>query len=160
MTLYRTLPGWLTPRERVALNVVARRSGWQPGSKGTGYQKLELMGDVTTLRLVRRALEALGGPEQFDASLVRYPIGCAMPAHVDAATPGLCHVRLQALALASAGGLYYLGGEEVPLDDGDAVLFRPDELKHQLTAVECNPRMVLSVGAEVSVEHARRLGLA
>ena len=160
MTLFQILPGWLTPRERVALNVVARRSGWQPGSKGTGYEKLDLMGDVATTRLVRRALEALGGPELFDASLVRYPVGCAMPAHVDAATPGLCHVRLQALALGSTGGLFYLGGEEVPLDDSDAVVFRPDELKHQLTVVERNTRMVLSVGAEVTVEHARRIGLA
>ncbi|OGQ09787.1 MAG: hypothetical protein A2138_12840 [Deltaproteobacteria bacterium RBG_16_71_12] len=160
MTRSRTLPGWLTPRERVALAVVAKRGGWQPGTTGTGFQKLDLMGDVATLRLVRRALTVLGGPTVFDAALIRYPIGSSLPAHVDEATPGCCQVRLQALVIGSGGGLCYLGGEEVPLGDGDAVLFRPDLLKHQLTAVEGNARLVFSVGAEVEAEHARRIELA
>ncbi|MBI1947619.1 MAG: hypothetical protein HYS27_18155 [Deltaproteobacteria bacterium] len=156
----RTLPGWLTPRERVALAVVAKRTSWRPGSMGGGYEKLDLMGDVATLRLVRRALDALGGPLVFHAALHRYPIGSTLPAHVDEATPGCCQIQLHALVVGSGGGLFYLGGEEVPLDDGDAVLFRPDLLKHQLTAVEGNARLVLSVGAEVEPEHARRIELA
>lgn len=159
MASYHVLPGWLAPRERVALNVVARRTGWQPGSKGTGYQKLDLMGDVATTRLVRRALDALGGPVIFDAWLMRYPVGSEVPAHTDPSPPGLCHVRLYALALASVGGLFYVDGEEVPLDDGDAVAFRADLQRHQLTPVERNERLVLSVGAHVDAEIASKAGL-
>lgn len=156
----RTLPGWLSPRERVALAVVAKREGWLPGSMGGGYQKLDLMGDIATLRLVRRALEALGGPLVFHAALHRYPIGSTLPAHVGEPAPGRCQVQLHALVVGSGGGLFYLGGEEVPLDDGDAALFRPELLKHQLTAVEGNARLVFSVGAELEPEQARRIELA
>ncbi|MCC7110233.1 MAG: hypothetical protein IT382_13150 [Deltaproteobacteria bacterium] len=159
MAQWRVLPGFLSPRERVALNVVAKREGWQPGSKG-GYEKLALMGDVATTRLVRRALTALGGPDLFDAWLMRYPVGSEVPAHTDPSPPGLCHVRLYALALGCQGGLFYIDGEEVPLEDGDAVLFRADLMRHQLTPVERNARLVLSVGAHVDAEVARRAELA
>ncbi len=160
MTHYRTLPGWLSPRERVALAVVAKRDAWRPGSLGSGYENLDLTDDVATLRLVRRALAALGDPLVFDAKLVRFPVGSSLPAHTDEATGGRSHVQLHALVVGSAGGLFYLDGEEVPLDDGDAVLFRPDRLRHQLTAVERNARVILSVSAEVDDEHARRIELA
>lgn len=159
MAQWRVLSGWLSPRERVALNVVAKREGWQPGSKGTGYHKLDLSDDVATGRLVRRAREALGAPVLFDAWLMRYPVGSELPAHTDAASGDLCHVRLYALALGSAGGLFYIDGEEVPLEDGDAVMFRPDLQRHQLTTVERNQRLVLSVGAQVTAEHARGIDL-
>lgn len=159
MTHYRTLPSWLSPRERVALAVVAKRDDWQPGSLGSGYQNLDLMGDVATLRLVRRALNELGDPLVFDAKLVRFPVGSTLPAHTDELVLGRCQVQLQALVVGSGGGQWYLGGEEVPLGDGDAVLFRPDLLRHQLTAVEGNTRVVLSVSAEVDEEHAGRIEL-
>lgn len=160
MPPYQILPGWLSQRERVALNVVARRGGWQPASDGAGCEQLDLAGDVATIRLVRRALDALGGPMPFFAALIRYPVGCEVPAHTDPPTAGLCHMRIDALVLGSAGGLFYLGGEEAPLCDGDAVRFRPDQLKQQLTAVERNARVVLSVSGNVEQEHARRVGLA
>ena len=160
MSHYHVLPGWLSPRERVALAVVAKRDAWQPGSMAGGYQNLDLMGDVATLRLVRRALNTLGDPLVFHAKLVRFPVGSTLPAHVDEAAAGRCQVQLHALVVGSAGGQWYLDGEEVPLDDGDAVLFRPDLLRHQLTAVERNARVILSVSAEVDAEHARRIALA
>jgi predicted 2-oxoglutarate/Fe(II)-dependent dioxygenase YbiX len=69
-------------------------------------------------------------------------------------------VRLDALVVPSAAGLFYVDGEEVPLEAGDAVVFRPDVERHQLTPVERNARVTLSAGAHVDIEAARKAGLA
>jgi hypothetical protein len=154
---YRILPGFLSPRERVVVNVLAKKPGFEVGRQGTGYEKLNLLEDAGAERLVRRCLEALGKPVLFDAWLLRYPVGSAIPAHTDPPLDGMCHVRLNAVALAGRGGVLYFDGAEIPLDVGDAYIFRPDVVRHQVTEVEGNERLVLSVGANVTAEQAGAL---
>jgi hypothetical protein len=72
----------------------------------------------------------------------------------------MCHVRINALALEGAGGVLYVDGAEVPLSTGDAYVFRPDVMRHMVTAVERNERLMLSVGANVDEEHAKKIGMA
>jgi hypothetical protein len=156
--LYQVLTGFLTPRERIVVSVLARnKEAFVEGRQGTGYLKRDLLEEVTSERLIKRCLAALKDPALFDAWLLRYPVGAEIPAHTDPPMAGMCHVRINALALSGRGGLLYLDGQEVPLDAGDAYIFRPDLVRHQVTAVEGNERLMLSVGANVTEEHARLL---
>lgn len=154
----RALPGFLTPRERVVLLNVARNdSGWGPGRQGTGYEKKDVLEHLACERLIKRARLALGDPLMVDAWLLRYPVGSAIPAHTDPVPDQLHHVRFNALLLAGQGGVLYFDGDEQIFDEGDALLFRPDVVKHQVTEVQRNPRVVFSVGAVVDEAHLRRL---
>jgi hypothetical protein len=157
----RVLPAFLSARERVVVANLARaadKSGaFEPGRGGTGYDKASLLESLAAERLVKRCLKALGDPVLFDAWLIRYPVGSEIAAHTDPPIEGLCHVRLNALALAGRGGLLYVDGAEVLLDTGDAVLFRPDLMRHLVTRVEGNERLMLSVGANVEEAAAARL---
>ena len=153
----RNVPGFLSPRERVILLTVARSEGFEPGRLDTGYEKKNVLEHLACERLIKRAVKELGDPVLFDAWLLRYPVGSEIPAHVDPPIDGLSHVRLNALVLAGQGGLLYLDGAEAPLDEGEALLFRPDVVRHQVTRVERNPRLVFSVGANVPEDQARAL---
>ena len=161
----RVLPGFLGGRDRVVVATIAhaatKRGTWQAGRQGTGYDKLDVKESPTAERLVKRCLQALaaGGEEPllWDAWVLRYPVGSEIPAHTDPPLDGMCHVRVNALAVGSAGGVLYVDGAEVPLDHGDAYVFRPDAMKHMVTRVEGNERLVLSVGANVDPAHAARL---
>lgn len=156
----RVLTGFLSPRERVVVANIARTGGFEPGRQGTGYEKKNLLDDAMSARLVKRCWQALGEPVLYDAWLLRYPVGSEIPVHTDPSLDGMCHVRINAMALAGAGGLLYIDGAEVPLDTGDAYLFRPDLMRHMVTKVERNERLMLSVGANVELAHAKNLGLA
>jgi len=156
-SLFRVLPGFLNPRERIVVSVLARKDGFEAGRQGTGYEKRNLLDDVGADRLVKRCLASLSNPTLHDAWLLRYPVGAEIPAHTDPPIEGMCHVRINALALAGRGGILYLDGAEVPLDAGDAYVFRPDLVRHQVTAVEGNERLMLSVGANVPDAHAALL---
>lgn len=154
---HRVEPGFLSPRERVVLLTVARKEGFEPGRLGTGYERKNILEHIACERLIKRATAMLGAPLLVDAWLLRYPVGSEIPAHVDPPLEGMCHVRLNALLLAGEGGLLYLDGAETPVDEGDALLFRPDVVRHQVTRVERNPRLVFSVGANVSEAQALAL---
>jgi hypothetical protein len=155
----KSVPAFLSPRERVVLlNVAKKDDGWEPGRQGTGYEKKNVLTHLACERLVKRAVGELFAPTLVDAWLLRYPVGSEIPAHTDPPIDGMCHVRLNALVLASgAGGVLYLDGNEQIFDEGDALVFRPDVVRHQVTTVEKNPRLVFSVGANVSEGEARAL---
>lgn len=158
----RTLPGLLSARERVVIAVLARglkdRGAFAAGRQEGGYQRADVLGEAAAERIVKRLHAQLGAPPLFDAWLIRYPVGASIAAHTDPALDGMCHVRLNALALGGgSGGVLYLDGAEVPLDDGDGVLFRPDLVRHQVTEVVGNERLLLSVGANVLADEAARL---
>ena len=166
MSAPRVLPGFLGPRERALVAAIAhaaaKRSAatgaaFTPGRLGTGYDKLSLLDSPTAERLVKKCVQALGAPLLFDAWLLRYLVGSAIPAHTDPPVAGLCHIRINALALVSDGGLLYIDGAQLPLASGDAYLFRPDVMRHQVTTVQGHERLVLSVGANVDEEQARRV---
>ncbi len=156
----RLVPGFLSPRDRVVVANLARAGAFEPGRQGTGYEKASLLDSIMGERLVKKCLAALGGPLLYDAWVLRYPVDTEIPEHADPAAEGLCHVRINALALGGAGGVLYVDGAEVPLDAGDAYLFRPDVMRHRVTRVERHERLVLSVGANVEAEAAKSLGLA
>jgi hypothetical protein len=156
----RLLRAFLSPRDRVVVANLARAGKFAAGRQATGYEKANLLDVIMADRLVKRCLRELEDPALYDAWLLRYPVGSEIPVHTDPPIDGMCHVRINALALASKGGVLYVDGLELPLDGGDAYLFRPDAMKHMVTAVEENERLVLSVGANVDVEHAKKLGLA
>lgn len=167
MSAPRLLPGFLGPRDRVVVATIAHAAAkridataggvFTAGRQGTGYDKLDLLESPTAERLVKKCLKELGDPVLFDAWLLRYPVGSEIPSHTDPPIPGMCHIRINALALTSSGGVLYVDGAELSLDGGDAYVFRPDVMRHMVTKVEKNERLVLSVGANVDEAHARRV---
>ena len=156
----KIVAGFLNPRERVVVANLARKGGFTAGRQATGYEKRDIVDDLMAERLIKRALKELGEPVLFDAWVLRYPIGSEIPAHTDPPVEGMCHVRLNALALGCEGGVLYVDGAEIPLESGDAYVFRPDLMKHMVTKVERNERLMFSVGANVDRAHALKLGMA
>ena len=157
--LYRKLPAWLSSYERQIISTMPLNAKWEQGRQGTGYEKASLMDEVSARWVVQRALDTLGGPTRYDAWLLHYPVGSEITPHTDEAEESMCHIRLNSLVVASAGGMLCLDGEELALTDGDAYIFRPDTILHSVAAVKEQLRLVLSVGANVEHEHAQALGL-
>lgn len=156
---YRKLSGWLNQDECSAIGALTLGATWVEGRQRTGYVNFDLLNVDAADWVVRRALDEIGNPTLHDAYLIRYPAGSRIPEHDDPAIEGMCHVRLNAMIMAGEGGLLRLAGEELPLVDGDAYIFRPDITKHSVSRVTAGPRLVLSVGANIEQGHAEELGL-
>jgi alkylated DNA repair dioxygenase AlkB len=149
----RRLPAFLAPAVRTALIDLASevREGWEGGRQGTGYDKLDLraldpaptyMAALLADARVAMAVEYTG----WDAYLLRYRDGSLIPPHRDPTHRGR-HLRLNAQVLVSAPGTgeLRLDGEVFDLEVGDAVVFRSDQILHQVSPV-VGERLVFSVG--------------
>ena len=157
--LYFKLPNWLDLSDRQELSQLAGIVDWEYGRQGTGYEKSDIKQLKYAKWIIRKALGMISNPEQYDAWLIRCPIGSDIPLHVDPAVEGMCHVRLNALVNTGEGGLLFLGDEEQILSDGDAYVFRPDIIPHRVTAISSGVRLALSVGANIDYEQAHSIGL-
>src|SRR5262249_30967327 len=139
------------------LGAVARVSrSWTRGRQGTGYDKLALEADALGPHgsdLLARSLHLLRdpAPSLWDCWLLRYEVGAYVPPHVDPPLDeGRQHVRLNLLvARAARGGELRLDGLEVSLEQGDAVVFRPDLCTHEVSRVDAGARLVWSVGCNL-----------
>jgi hypothetical protein len=129
---------------------------WHEGRQGTGYEVLPLKKELTmffTSVFVKRALRHIGEPVEdfWDTYLIRYPDGSSIPKHLDDASFGLRHRRLNAMVTAPEdGGRLTINNIEIPLLVGDAVLFYPNEEEHEVTTVR-GTRLIFSVGAWLAV---------
>jgi hypothetical protein len=89
--------------------------------------------------------ELLGRPvEHEEVYFIYYPPGTKMHEHMDAEDRDhwrICTVITQQCH----GGVLHLRGEEIPLEAGDAYIFRADEVPHGVTAVEYGERLILTV---------------
>jgi hypothetical protein len=148
----RRLPAFLAPAARRALrDRAATATGWEAGRQGSGYHKLPLRdagrADPVLEMLLVQARVALGVEIiDWDAYLLRYPEGSSVPPHRDSAEGGR-HLRLNALIAAGERGTgeLRLEGKVFELAPGDAVVFRSDQITHQVSPV-VGERLVLSVG--------------
>jgi predicted 2-oxoglutarate/Fe(II)-dependent dioxygenase YbiX len=143
------IPAFLTSDEIAALRAHAARDGWRPGRQGTGYDILPLRDVPELAALTARGLARIGTPfeDYWDVYLIRYADGSSIPPHTDAAQHGRRHRRINAvLEQARAGGELFVAGALVPLAVGDAVLFSPDDERHEVTQVT-GSRLLFSVGA-------------
>lgn len=160
---YRLLPQFLNPAERAwlvdeFLSFIGEHN-WQPGRQGTGYEKLPLADFASALpdeaspdvrervsALIERSLSAMGVTAiQSDAYLLRYRDGTHVPRHADP-TDEHRHLRLNAIiTLPDSGGLLRLADAPIPMGLGEAVVFRPDALIHEVSPVT-GTRIVWSVG--------------
>ena len=107
---------------------------WQEGRQGTGYDKMLL----ATARW----------PVAFDAYLLRFPEGTAVPFHTDPAPAGQRRFRMNVfLRQAKRGGEFVTRSEVGRIVSWPRLeLFRPDLAEHAVTRVEEGSRLVLSVG--------------
>jgi len=92
-----------------------------------------------------RCHEALGRLVKATAQeclFLYYPTGVEMHEHLDP-DPGHAHWRVNVvLHPATVGGLLVMDGEQVPLQAGDAYLFRADLVPHAITPIEDGERIV------------------
>lgn len=150
---WRVVRGFLSDADRSMLAALcaAGARGWDRGRQDTGYLKSAVdRDDPFIAALIARSLAALyPGPRHgHDAWLLRYPDGSSIPPHVDPPmTDGARHARLNAIiAQPPGGGVLQLDGEVVALAAGDAVVFYPDRVRHQVSQVAGGERWIWSVG--------------
>jgi hypothetical protein len=138
------------------LTIVDSATTWERGRQGTGYEKLSLpvgrdFGPTIaalTDKSVRALVQSIGGPMLgHDRYLIRYTDGTGVPPHRDPPLANnLRHLRLNAIISApTTGGELRMDGAIRPLVAGDAVIFRPDLVLHEVTPV-VGRRLVWSVG--------------
>jgi hypothetical protein len=138
--------------------VDARPLSFTGGRQGGGYQKATLddLVDVVGIGGPLQQLAALlGAPLAVDRYWLVYPMGSSIAAHTDPSpADGLVHLRANLVVDVAEGGAFEADGAIIELGIGDAVVFRPDLVVHQVTRVTRGTRRVLSVGTIVSAEAA------
>lgn len=153
---HRLVAGLASDAILADLRARAAALGWEAGRQGTGYEKLALeersLGALGKLLLARSLVE-LGDPPEgtWDCYLLRYGVGARVPPHVDPPlSEGMVHVRLNLLVSPpAAGGVLLLDEAPIPLEPGEAVVFRPDAARHEVTPIEAGERLVWSVGCNL-----------
>lgn len=147
------LPDFLSLKDRWTIREVSqeRFDQYEPGRQGTGYFKLFVKDHPRLQWLIQRSLSILEKPaedEFWDAWLLRYPSGSYIPRHLDEAEMfGKKHHRMNAIVdNGGIGGTLVVYNEEITLLSGDAYVFRPDIMPHEVTRVEGQDRLVWSVG--------------
>ncbi len=144
---------------RDALRALAAdpRAAWIAGRQGTGYEKLpldvasEAIDALTAAGLTRMGEWAAREGRRIvghDRYLLRYAAGTLVPPHRDPPlADGLRHLRLNAIIVHDGGGgSLRMDGVTVPVTEGDAVIFRPDLVDHEVTVLTSGHRLVWSVG--------------
>ena len=149
----KLVPGFLGAAEVRLLTAAcaALDPPWQRGRQDTGYLKRAVDRDDPAVgALIERSLATLfPGPRHgHDAWLLRYPDGTHIPPHVDPPLrDGARHARLNAvIAAPPRGGVLRLDGTVVSLAPGDAVVFYPDQVRHEVSACDGGERWIWSVG--------------
>ena len=147
--MYRKISDFLTLAEQDQLLQLANLNTWEPGRHETGYQKLAV-GDLAPRSLIEKTLALLAPyePLGWDCFLLRYPIYSEIPAHRDPPlAEGWRHLRLNAVVRQSMmGGVLFLDGSAVPLEEREAILFWPDQSLHRVSRIEQGERLLWSVG--------------
>lgn len=150
---YRLIPRFLTQAEREGLCALeAGGAGWVPGRQGTGYSKRALARDGLVERALREMAGGMAGMAgagvevlEWDAWLLDYPAGVGIPPHTDPLRDG-SHLRLNVLLIGDGAAFYLDGPGRLPLiAAGDALIFRPDAMRHGVHA-GTGARRVWSVG--------------
>lgn len=157
VTDFSHILNFLRPLDIKFLNRLAEvESGWMDGRQATGYQILPISQMVECQDIIRRCKRALNAEkaEHWDAYLIKYTDGTFVPPHKDPAEiSNMRHTRINTLLKRpDSGGEFKL--HETPHgtyssakhQEGDAIIFYPDKLVHEVTKVE-GTRLVLSVGA-------------
>ena len=130
---------------------------WRSGLRNSGYQTADALSVEELEPLIDLCLQQLD-PDSIhsDCCLIRYPDGSNIPLHRDVVRAEdetrEVHTRLLVLIQKpESGGELYIEGTFVPLDVGDAIIFRPCEVSHYVTAVS-GERLMFGVG----VWHSKR----
>lgn len=103
---------------------------WQTGRQASGYDKMLL------------AYNKIG--IEFDAYILRFPIGSEIPQHRDLVRHGR-HFRLNIILKKSQAGGEFICEKHI-LNWPRVKLFRSDLYQHAVTKIEGSPRYVLSIG--------------
>jgi Rps23 Pro-64 3,4-dihydroxylase Tpa1-like proline 4-hydroxylase len=120
------------------------------GRQGTGYLVTPVVDRPDFEQIINDALSylAVTDKEKMDAYLLKYPDGSYIASHLDTSSMfGKRHIRLNCLVKkATSGGELIVREERIDLEVGDAYIFHPDEMEHQVTPV-VGERLIFTVGA-------------
>lgn len=124
---------------------------WRDGLRNSGYRTADAISVEELEPLVDLCLQQLA-PDAIhsDCCLIRYPNGSSIPLHRDflRSEDGTRETHTRLLVLIEkpeSGGELFIEGNYVPLDVGDAVIFRPCEAEHHVTTV-VGERLMFGVG--------------
>jgi hypothetical protein len=92
--------------------------------------------------LLARALRRLGMVARFDSFFLHYDDGDSCPPHRDRRSRRRLNVLLRA---PTAGGILVIEHQPIEMGVGDAVVFEPQRLLHEVTRVH-GERLIWSVG--------------
>jgi len=96
-----------------------------------------------------RSLPSCSGSDSY---FLRCGPGISIPPHTDPARPGFEHHRLNVvLSTDHVGGDVSVDGHRVEWQAGDALIFRPDLLQHEVSTVTSGQRLLWSVGCTIPV---------
>lgn len=155
MTRIERFPGFLSPATQWALLQWARDGAlFTPGRQGTGYEIAAVPPDVFT-GLQEKSLRALGIDKSvgYDCYVMRYTTGSFIPKHKDTAFFGSRHLRINAIIQdADEGGFLFIEGLNHVVGVGDAYVFRPDLLEHEVTEIIKGERYVWTLGTMLPQE--------
>lgn len=145
---------------------------WVPGRQGTGYLKYEIThhtdelyftyvlwalqylgyispgGNKKELRETDEHLSREGDGPRWDAWLMKMPDGAYIHPHTDPCPfdAGEHHRLNMCIRAAERGGRFSIEGEPVNVHTGEAILFRPDAMRHEVSMVSGADRLMISVG--------------
>jgi hypothetical protein len=149
-------------------NDLSDGEGWKGGRRGGGYEKLLLCDsadewdiDPFTDKMVLKSLKVMGFVydhhddlhKHWDCYFIRMGDGAYILPHTDPSAKG-DHHRLNTMIMScERGGIFTLEGTQADLQMGDALKFRPDLDRHEVTMVAggCE-RLMFSVGCILPVE--------
>jgi hypothetical protein len=122
---------------------------WRDGLRNSGYRTADAF-DVPELEdLIDLCLDELDPTAvHSDCCLIKYPNGSNIPLHRDLLRGENQEVHTRLLVLIQkpeSGGELFIEDTFVPLDVGDAVIFRPCEVSHYVTTVS-GERLMFGVG--------------
>ena len=118
------------------------------GDRGAWFPEKEDVVDVVLEHAIAHSRIQMGYEPVADGTVCffRYPFGGYVNPHKDTLKSGR-HMRCNILLHdATAGGIFYIQGEPVKWEPGDAIIYRADELEHRVSKVREGERYLLTIG--------------
>ncbi len=145
--MYTVLFNFLSKQDIETLCEMIPNLTFEIGRQETGYKKAAVpQTDERIQDLLQRSKKSLVTDGDIDAWVLEYPVKSFIPSHKDDAPFGTEHWRLNAVIVPDTYSSLFIEKHMVHMNEGDAVIFRPDLHEHKVSEVTFQTRYIWSVG--------------